>query len=169
MRSKMKALAWATLTLVAAPVDAQDTPINGAKVIDSIDEATLRNAIAAVGASAAPLDDEDNTVRIAYPNGMRGVARRMACEPADTCRGLILLGYFTQPDDVPKERAQAVLSRFGFEQVISSVVVNGQGEHVVKTYVMLDGGITQANLINWIGLFGQSLAAYQGMLYGPGG
>ena len=100
---------------------------------------------------------------------MLGVARRMACTGTDSCKGLILLGYFTQPEGIPDAQAQDALSRFGFEQVISSVVVNREGEHVVKTYVMLDGGITQANLINWIGLFGQSLAAYQGMLYGPGG
>ncbi|MEO0418047.1 MAG: hypothetical protein AAF249_04235 [Pseudomonadota bacterium] len=172
MKSTLLALALAAFgggALAASPANAQDTAFDGAKVIESIDEATLQTAIAAIGATTTPLDDEDNTIRIAYPNGMRGVARRMACQGKDACKGLILLGYFTKPDSISLEQAQAALSRFGFEQVISSVVVNQEGEHVVKTYVMLDGGITQANLINWIGLFGQSLAAYQGMLYGPGG
>jgi len=172
MKSTLLALALAafgTGALAASPLSAQEARFDGSKVIESIDEATLQTAIAAIGATTTPLDDEDNTVRIAYPNGMRGVARRMACTGTDSCKGLILLGYFTPPKDIPAEVAQDALSRFGFEQVISSVVVNQEGEHVVKTYVMVDGGITQANLVNWVGLFGQSLAAYQGMLYGPGG
>lgn len=169
MKSVFAALVLASGALSASPAHAQSGALDPAKVIDAIDDATLSAAITALGATSAPLDDEENTVRIAYPNGMRGVARRMACTPESGCKGLILLGYFTISDDVPDARAQAALERFGFEQVISSVVVNREGEHVVKTYVMLDGGITQANLINWIGLFGQSLAAYQGMLYGPGG
>ena len=168
MKSTICATALAIGALLAAPAAAQETAPDRSQIIESIDEATLNSAIAALGATTAPLDDEQNTIRIAYPNGMRGVARRMACEGKDACKGLILLGYFTPPEGVPEARAQDALSRFGFEQVISSVVVNREGEHVVKTYVMLDGGITQANLINWIGLFGQSLAAYQGMLYGPG-
>ncbi|MEM7688295.1 MAG: hypothetical protein AAF291_04670 [Pseudomonadota bacterium] len=174
MKSTLLGLALATGALAASPALAQeagpqDAPLERDKVITAIDEATLSAAIAAVGGTTAPLDDEDNTVRIAYPNGMRGVARRMACEGTSGCKGLILLGYFTKPTDVSEARAQDALARFGFEQVISSVVVNREGEHVVKSYVMLDGGITQANLMNWIGLFGQSLAAYQGMLYGPTG
>ena len=167
----LKSLALA-VALAAAPVfsaSAQETSITRETVIETIDDATLKTAIAAIGGTTAPLDDEDNTLRIAYPNGMRGVARRMACTGKESCKGLILLGYFTPPADGSPARAADALSRFGFEQVISSVVVNSEGEHVVKTYVMLDGGITQGNLINWIGLFGQSLAAYQGMLYGPGG
>lgn len=168
MKSTAMALALITGALVGAPANAQELAIDKNVVVTSLDDATLRTAIAAIGATAAPLDDEDNTLRVAYPNGMRGVARRMACEGKDNCRGLILLGYFTPSDDIPEDRAADALARFGFEQVISSVVVNREGEHVVKTYVMLDGGITQANLINWIGLFGQSLAAYQAMLYGPG-
>ena len=167
----LKSLALA-VALAAAPVcsaSAQETSITRNTVIETIDDATLKTAIAAIGGTTAPLDDEDNTLRIAYPNGMRGVARRMACTGKESCKGLILLGYFTPSEDVSQAQAQDALSRFGFEQVISSVVVNREGEHVVKTYVMLDGGITQGNLINWIGLFGQSLAAYQGMLYGPAG
>lgn len=169
MKCTALALALAASALAASPAYAQEPSFDGAKVIDSLDDATLKAAITAIGGTTAPLDDEDNTLRIAYPNGMRGVARRMACSDADACRGLILLGYFTLPEDASPERTQQALSQFGFEQVISSVVVNQEGEHVVKTYVMLDGGITQGNLVNWIGLFGQSLAAYQGMLYGPGG
>lgn len=174
MKSNLLALALALVAgaLAASPASAQDAPRDTAadapKIIKSIDEPTLAAAISAVGATTTPLDDESNTVRIAYPNGMRGVARRMACTAPDDCKGVILLGYFAKPDDVPRERAEAALARFGFEQVISSVVVNQEGEHVIKTYVMLDGGITQANLVNWIGLFGQSLMAYQQMLYGPG-
>lgn len=169
MKSALLSLALATAVFASSPASAQDQAIDRTAVIDAIDDATLKTAITAVGGTTAALDDEENTLRIAYPNGMRGVARRMACEATTGCKGLILLGYFTPPTDVPQERVNAALARFGFEQVISSVVVNQEGEHVVKTYVMLDGGITQGNLVNWIGLFGQSLAAYQGMLYGPGG
>jgi hypothetical protein len=169
MKSTAFALALAASALAASPANAQDQAFGGSDIISTIDDATLKSAIGALGATTTPLDDEENTLRIAYPNGMRGVARRMACDEAGAnCKGLILLGYFTLPQDVPPARAQAALARFGFEQVISSVVVNQEGEHVVKTYVMLDGGITKANLVNWIGLFGQSLAAYQVMLYGPG-
>ena len=166
MKTIVTALVLAAAS-AGSPTQAQGAPFDGAKVIDSLDEATLQASIAVLGATTTPLDEEENTIRIAYPNGMRGVARRMACEGPETCRGLILLGYFTPPKDLPEERAQDALSRFGFEQVISSVVVNQEGEHVVKTYVMLDGGVTQANLVNWIGLFGESLAAYQQMLYAP--
>ena len=169
MKSTLLALALATSALAAFPASAQETALEPAAVIDTIDDATLKAAVAAIGGTTSPLDDEENTLRIAYPNGMRGVARRMACTGKDECKGLILLGYFTPPEGGPTERAADALARFGFEQVISSVVVNREGEHVVKTYVMLDGGITQTNLINWIGLFGQSLAAYQGMLYGSAG
>ncbi|MEO0589844.1 MAG: hypothetical protein AAFZ11_04705 [Pseudomonadota bacterium] len=167
MKSVLAAIVLACGALTATPAYGQGEALDPTKVIDAIDDATLRAAIAALGATSGPLDDEDNTVRIAYPNGMRGVARRMACTSESGCKGLILLGYFTITEDVTEDRSRAALDRFGFEQVISSVVVNREGEHVVKTYVMLDGGITQANLINWIGLFGQSLAAYQGMLYPP--
>ena len=114
MKCTALALALAASALAASPAYAQEPSFDGAKVIDSLDDATLKAAITAIGGTTAPLDDEDNTLRIAYPNGMRGVARRMACSDADACRGLILLGYFTLPEDASPERTQQALSQFGF-------------------------------------------------------
>ena len=90
-------LALAASALAASPAMAQDTALDRTAVIDTIDDATLKAAVAAIGGTTSPLDDEENTLRIAYPNGMRGVARRMACTGKDACKGLILLGYFTPP------------------------------------------------------------------------
>jgi len=160
-----------------------DTPaaaqvsFEGARVIDAIDGPTLQTVLAEVGAATSPLDDEENTLRVGFPNGMRGVARRMACiddgsegdAEESACKGLILLGYFSRPDDVSPERAQAATRQFGLEQNLASVVINDQGEHVVKAYVIFDGGITMANLAVRVALFGESVQAYQRMLYGVDG
>ncbi|MGB3472721.1 MAG: hypothetical protein WBA51_18040 [Erythrobacter sp.] len=145
----------------------------GARVIDAIDAPTLQTVLAEVGATTAPLDDEENTQRVGFPNGMRGVARRMACiddriegdVEEGACKGLILLGYFSRPDDVSPEQAQDAIRQFGLEQNLASVVINDQGEHVVKAYVIFDGGITMANLAVRVALFGESIAAYQRVLY----
>lgn len=157
---------------LAGSVNAQPTNPAASSILDSIDDEMLRIAISNAGASAAPLDDDANTLRIAFPNGMRGVARRMACIKAPgaqevECKGLILLGYFSKPEGVSKARQQDALTRFGLEQNLASVIVNREGEHVVKAYVIFDGGITLENLIVRLSLFGASMKEYQGLLYGP--
>jgi len=165
MKSLYAALLALAGTIAAPPLSAQGQALDPDTVIDAIDETTLNRAITAIGATSAPLDDENNTVRIAYPNGMRGVARRMACSPENGCKGLILLGYFSKPDGVSEEQQQAALTRFGLEQNLASVMVNREGEHVVKSYIIFDGGITIDNLIVRIALFGESVKTYQELLY----
>ena len=170
---KQIALVLTALTAFAmnAPANAQPTNPASSSILTSIDDEMLRIAIYNGGATATPLDDDANTLRIAFPNGMRAIARRMAClkvpgSEEDRCKGLILLGYFSKPEGVSEAQQQAALTRFGLEQNLASVVVNREGEHVVKTYIIFDGGITLENLIVRIALFGESVKAYQGMLYG---
>lgn len=151
---------------LAQAKDAPAPTFDETQVIDEIDGPTLQTIIARIGATTAPLDDEENTLRVGYPNGMRGVARRMACVEGESCKGLILLGYFSRPQGIPEARAQAAPRQFGLEQNLASVVINDEGEHVVKAYVIFDGGITMANLAVRIGLFGESILAYQRTLYG---
>ncbi|MEO1729154.1 MAG: hypothetical protein AAFR64_00285 [Pseudomonadota bacterium] len=166
------ALVLAALTGFAmnAPASAQPTSPASSPILTSIDDEMLRIALYNAGAKAAPLDDDANTLRIAFPNGIRAIARRMACIEAqgaeeEECKGLILLGYFSKPDDVSEAQQQAALTRFGLEQNLASVVVNREGEHVVKSYIIFDGGITIDNLIVRIALFGESVKAYQELLY----
>jgi hypothetical protein len=87
----------------------------------------------------------------------------------DECKGLILLGYFARPADVSEAEVQAAARRFGLEQNLASVAINDEGEHVVKAYVIFDGGITLENLAVQVALFGESVRSYQAMLYGPAG
>jgi pimeloyl-ACP methyl ester carboxylesterase len=166
---KVLSIAAALGLLGATPLAAQEPDFDAGRVVEAIDDATLRQVIAAVGASAAPLDDEDNTLRVLYPNGARGVARRMACLAPDECKGLILLGYFARPADVSEAEVQAAARRFGLEQNLASVAINDEGEHVVKAYIIFDGGITLENLAVQVALFGESVRSYQAMLYGPAG
>ena len=169
---KQIALVLAALTALAmnAPANAQPTNPVSSSILTSIDDDMLRIALTNAGASATPLDDDANTLRIAFPNGMRAIARRMACvnvpgAEEEECKGLILLGYFSKPVGVSEAQQQGALTRFGLEQNLASVVVNREGEHVVKSYIIFDGGITLENLIVQIALFGESVKAYQGLLY----
>lgn len=150
---------------------AQDNAINQAPVleagtvIDTLDDATLRTLLEQLSASVTPLDEEATTLRIAFSNGVIAIARRMACTAAEGCKGLMLTAYLPVPENMPAARAEEVRSRSNLESLVASVVVNQLGEHVVKTYVILDGGITIRNLAIWIGLFSESARAYQEKLY----
>jgi len=170
MKNLALALAALTALTMNAPANAQPTNPASSSILTSIDDEMLRIALTNAGASATPLDDNANTLRIAFPNGMRAIARRMACVNVpgveeEECKGLILLGYFSKPEGIPQAQQQAALTRFGLEQNLASVVVNREGEHVVKTYIIFDGGITLENLFVRIALFGDSVKAYQRLLY----
>ena len=173
MKRFVLALAMAMGASLASAGSAQPTNPDASSILTSIDDEMLRIAINSAGATATPLDDEENTLRIAFPNGMRTIARRMACvevsgSDEDECKGLILLAYFSKPQGVPEAQQQAALTRFGLEQNLASVVVNREGEHVVKSYIIFDGGITLENLVVRIAFFGESAKAYQRMLYSGG-
>jgi hypothetical protein len=159
-------LVFVSALAIVAPAQAQPIDRTGSRILTSIDDQTLRLAIDEVGGVVAPLDDKENTLRIIYPNAMRAIARRMACVKDQGCKGLILLAYFSKPEGVSEAQQQAALTRFGLEQNLASVVVNREGEHVVKSYIIFDGGITLANLVVRIALFAKSAKTYQGMLYG---
>ncbi len=143
----------------------QGPALDEAQVIDALDDATLRAVLAQLSATPTPLDEEATTLRIAFPDGLIGIARRMACTSEEACKGLMLTAYLPVPPDLPAAKAQEALRQFELESLVASVVVNQLGEHVVKTYVILDGGITVENLAIWIGLFDESARAYQELLY----
>jgi len=144
---------------------AEPTALAADQVIDALDDATLRALLTQLSASVTPLDEEATTLRIAFPNGVIAIARRMACTGQEECKGLMLTAYLPVPDEVPAKRAEEVRRRSNLESLVATVVVNQLGEHVVKTYVILDGGITVENLAIWIGLFSESARAYQEKLY----
>jgi len=152
------------------PLAAQETGFDEARVVSAIGDAQLRAVITRIGATITPLDEEKNALRIGYTNGARGIARRMACPPdiapGEPCKGLLLIGYFAKPEGVDDARAMAAAMQFNREQNLASVAVSQRGEHVVKTYVIFDGGITLGNVAVQVALFGESVAAYQTLLFG---
>lgn len=156
---------WSSAALAQEPDQDQGPALEESRVIDALDDASLRTVLMQLSAAATPLDEEATTLRIAFPNGVIAIARRMACTSEDACKGLMLTAYLPVPSGMSEARAEEVRRQFGLESLVASAVVNQLGEHVVKTYVILDGGITFANLAIWIGLFSESARTYQEALY----
>ncbi|MEE4153862.1 MAG: hypothetical protein V2I27_06855 [Erythrobacter sp.] len=156
---------WSAGAAAQETTDSQAAGFDETRIIDQLDDSTLRAVLTQLSATATPLDEESTILRIAFPNGLVGISRRIACTAQDACKGLMLTAYIPVPEGMPEARSQEVRQQFGLESLVASVVVNQLGEHVVKTYVILDGGITSANLAIWIGLFSESARAYQEALY----
>ncbi|QIQ85939.1 YbjN domain-containing protein [Erythrobacter sp.] len=151
-------------TPLAAPLSAQAEP---PAVIESLEDATLREALAALGAEATPLDEEALVLRVAFPGGGIAVLRRSGCE-AQACRGLLMTSLFTPPEGRDPATAERIARRFSATFNPASVIVNERGEHLLKSYLVLDGGVTRENLVISLGLFALGIAQYGEALYGPG-
>jgi hypothetical protein len=156
--------------LAAAPsvAQGQDGIFVDSTVIESIDAQTLRDVIERLEADATALDEEAETLRVAFPDGSIAVIQRTACGRGG-CRGLLLTSLFTKPADMPAERAEQVAQRFASSYYPVSLIVNERGEHLMKAYVLFDGGVTRANLAYNLALFGLSIARYRETLYAAGG
>ncbi len=156
------------LLLMASPALAQEPPAyDGTAVIDAIEEATLLDALAAIGADTAPLGEDEDTYRIEYPQGGRAILRRVACE-AGPCKGLLMLGYFTLPDGRTREVTDRSAREFSLNYNPAAIIINNNGEHIVKSYLIFDGGITKGNLAVRLALFGDAVRRYREVLYGDG-
>ncbi|AOL23375.1 Putative sensory transduction regulator [Erythrobacter litoralis] len=144
---------------------AADTHESARAIIETIDEATLREALLALGAQATPLDEEGRVVRVGFPGGGVAVLRRSACEEGP-CRGLLMTSLFAPPKASETDTAARIARRFSSSFNPASVIINERGEHLLKAYLVLDGGVTRANLVTAIGLFGLGIAQYSEALYG---
>lgn len=154
----------ALLAVHAAPLAAQADP---PAVIEALDDATLRGALAALGAEATALDEEALVLRVAFPGGGIAVLRRSGCE-GETCRGLLMTSLFSPPEGRDPETAERIARRFSASFNPASVIVNERGEHLLKSYLVLDGGVTRQNLVISLGLFALGIAQYGEALYGTG-
>lgn len=152
----------ATGSLTAAMQAPAVTP----DIIEHIGQATMLEALQRIGARAERLDDSGKTFRVVFASGARALLQRTACED-DRCAGLLMLGLFTLPEGRPAAETDKIQRSFSASYNAVSVITNERGEHVVKSYVIADGGITPANLAVQIGVFGDAVAAYSAALYGP--
>lgn len=149
----------------AAPMVVGQEAANAPVIIERIGQATLLEALARIGAQAERLDDSGKAFRVVFASGARALLQRTACKD-DSCAGLLMLGLFTLPEDGSVTETDKVRRSFSATYNSVSVITNERGEHVVKSYVIADGGITPANLAVQIGVFGDAVAAYSGALYG---
>lgn len=156
----------AALATATSPVAAAE-PAPPPALIETIDEQTLREALITLRAEARQLDEEARVLRVAFPGGGVAVLRRSACEEGP-CRGLLLTSLFTPPEGRDAKTAERIARRFSASFNPASVIVNERGEHLLKSYMMLDGGITRENLVIGIGLFALGIAQYSEALYGEG-
>jgi hypothetical protein len=149
------------------PHAAAAAPTAPADLIETIDEATLRAALDALGAEANRLDEEARVLRVAFPGGGVAVLRRSACEEGP-CRGLLLTSLFAPPEGRDADSSRRIARRFSTSFNPASVIVNDRGEHLLKGYLMLDGGITRENLVAAISVFALGIARYSEALYTNG-
>lgn len=161
----LAALAASALCASAPASAATQAPASAPAIIDRIAPATLLEALGSIGAQAEGLDDTDSAYRVVFASGARAVFQRVACDQ-DECTGLLMLGLFTLPEGRPAAETEDTRRSFSATYNAVSVITNERGEHLVKSYVILDGGITPANLAAQIGVFGEALAAYAVALYG---
>lgn len=152
----------------AAPAYAQEAADNpafdGSTIIEAIDEATLRATLDAIGVSSSPMAEDKTVLRIEYPQGGRAILRLTACTDG-FCKGLLMLGYFSQPEGKTADQIAPIAQRFSLNYNPASVLINDAGEHIVKSYLILDGGVTKANLAIQLSLFGSSVRSYAKELY----
>ena len=173
------ALTAFALTALASPAAAQEQPAAEIEtlprptarveyavstVIDQIEEQVLRATIGGVGAEATKLNDPGTLYRIAYSTGAVAVLRRTGCGEAG-CKGLLMLGIFTLKEGM--DAAQAAETARRFSQTVNpvSVIINEKGEHVVKGYVLFEGGVTIGHVVSQLALFGNVMGAYSKQLY----
>jgi hypothetical protein len=156
----------ATLALSPAALAAQSpSPVTQTGLIEAIDEATLLAMLERLGAEVEPLGEEGEVFRALFPNGSRGVLRRTACTE-DGCKGLLMLGYYRPPAGATADQTEAARRDFSANYNPASVITNDKGEHIVKSYIIFDGGVTDQNLYIRLAVFADSLARYSRALYG---
>lgn len=148
----------------AAAAQATDAPA-AQTIIDQIDEPTLLSAVAKLGAEAETLGDTNDTYRIVYPNGSRAILRRTACAQ-EACRGLLMLAYFSLPKDRSAAEVETARREFSANFNPASVITNDLDEHIVKSYLIFDGGVTTDNLTVRLAVFGDAVQRYGRALYG---
>ena len=134
-------------------------------VIDQISESDLVAAINEIGATPTPLDEEMTVFRVEYASGAKALVNRTACTEG-RCKGLLMLGYFNIPENMQEVRANEVARKFSQQYNPAAIVTNDKGEHIVKSYLIFDGGITKENLAIRLTIFGGAVRQYQQALFG---
>ena len=153
--------------LCPAPTLAAQAQEPPRQIMETVEADALREALLDLGAEATPLDEDALTFRVGFPGGGIAVLRRSACEEGP-CRGLLMTSFFAPPEGRDAQSAARIARRFSASFNPASVIINERGEHLLKSYLVLDGGITRANLVTAIGLFGLGIAQYSDALYGSG-
>lgn len=157
-------LASLTPSSLSAQPAAEPTAFDGSTVIDAISQDILFDVLSQLGAKPTVLSAEKSTFRVTFANGGTALLRLTACN-ADSCKGLLMLGYFTRPDGQSAKQGEAIARDFSLNYNPASVVINDKGEHIVKSYLIFDGGITKQNLGLRLGLFGDAVRRYGKLLY----
>lgn len=172
-RTMFRSVKWiapaiaACLALAGAGTAAAQTPAQAPApvIIERIEPATLLEALARIGAEAELLGEDGEAYRVVFANGARAVLQRAGCARDDVCSGLLMLGLFTVPQDRPAADSEETRRSFSATYNAVSVITNERGEHLVKSYVIADGGITTENLTAQLGVFAEALGAYSAALY----
>ena len=166
------ALAFAGSTFGHMPAQAQDASLDDSSfdasaVIDAIDRTTLDEALSLLDATATAIDEEKRTFRIVFSAGERAVLRITACKKGP-CRGLQMLSFFKAPEGTTAAQSSEIARKFSANYNPASVIISDRGEHVLKTYMIFDGGVTKENLFLRLAIFEASVKRYNETLYGEG-
>lgn len=143
----------AILSLLALTVPATATAQTFApdRVKQAIDFAGMKAIVGALGHTIEGEDREKRTLRAADPAGTRYVLTGTACdiEGVPGCRGIVMQVLFEATDAVTLERLAAA----NLNQVAVSTRFDPQSNVVsVTRYVVLDKGVTLANIAENIGV-----------------
>jgi hypothetical protein len=139
-----------------APVAAQAQSYSAARMISSIDDATFTATLGELGATWETEERDDGSLlyAVSFENGLNAFAYFRACsEDGETCQGLALVAPFDAPDAMTDAQLNEKIRQFNDTYPAGKAFLGTGQESLVQAYVIMDEGISMANLRVQIDVF----------------
>lgn len=155
MRKSLSLYACAAVmfAMQAAPAAAQ--AYSAGKIIRSIDDATLTatlDDLKATWEASSDKSDADTTIyEVSFETGLLAFAYTRACDP--DCKGLVVAAAFDKPEGVTDADLAAKLRTFNDTHAAGKAFLGEDGSPMIQWYVIVDGGISMANLRTQLSVF----------------
>ncbi len=150
LRTLLLTAACAVTLSTGSVASAQEVDLS--RQVSTISEGDLQIASEQARAVFTQFEGREKTYRASFSNGLRAMLVRTACN-AEDCAGLLLAGFFTPPEGRETYAIDEHVRSFNLTYNSAAAVRNDSGQYVIKSYVILNRGITLDNLAFQISVF----------------
>ncbi len=150
-RTLAMALSCAGMAAAVAPVPAEAQSV---RILTSLTTQELAQAMNRIGGSASLIESPQGSVamQLVFANGLNAQAQ-LSCNETVGCSGLNLIAFFTPAQQMSIAQALDRTNRYDWARAAVASGVDEQGRMYVSRYLILDGGITETNLLTNLQVF----------------